>query len=85
VAHVLCPGATDTEVANVAGAALFRGGSALSVMNAIEAARIGYQGLKARRRAVVTGLVNKIMAISGRLSPTSMSRRISSWMMLTAK
>jgi len=84
VAHVLCPGATDTEVANVAGAALFRG-SALSVMNAIEAARIGYQGLKARRRAVVTGLVNKIMAISGRLSPTSMSRRISSWMMSTAK
>jgi uncharacterized protein len=83
----LCPGATDTEfarVADVAGAALFKG-SALPVMNASEVARIGYRGLKARRRVVVTGLLNKIMAISSRLSPGAMSLRVSSWMLSSAK
>jgi short-subunit dehydrogenase len=83
----LCPGATDTEfaqVANVAGAALFKG-SVLPVMNASEVARIGYQGLKARRRVVVTGLLNKIMAIASRLSPSSVSLRIANWMMSSTK
>jgi len=83
----LCPGATDTEfaqVANVEGSALFKG-SVLPVMHASDVARIGYQGLKARRRVVITGLLNKIMAISGRLSPKSASLRIASWMMSSAK
>jgi uncharacterized protein len=83
----LCPGATDTEfarVADVAGAALFKG-SALPVMTASEVARIGYRGLKARRRVVVTGLLNKIMAISGRLSPASMALRVSSRMLSSAR
>jgi len=83
----LCPGATDTEfaqLADVAGSALFQS-SVLPVMNAKDVARIGYQSLKAGRRVVVTGLLNRIMAISGRLSPTFMSLRISSWMMSSAK
>ncbi len=83
----LCPGATDTEfaeVAEAAGAALFKG-SLLPVMNASDVARIGYQGFKAGRRVVITGLLNKIMAISAQLSPRSVSLRIASWMMSSAK
>jgi uncharacterized protein len=83
----LCPGATDTEfarVAHVGGSALFRG-ALFPVMKPSEVARIGYQGLKAGRGVVITGLVKKIMAASSRLSPTPVSLRIANWMMSTGK
>jgi short-subunit dehydrogenase len=82
----LCPGASDTEFARVADAgssALFKG--LLPVMSAGDVARIGYQGLKAGRGVVITGLVNKIMATSSRLSPTPLSLRIANWMMSAGK
>jgi uncharacterized protein len=82
----LCPGATDTEFARVADAgssALFKG--LLPVMSASDVARIGYQGLKAGRGVVITGLVNKIMATSSRLSPAPVSLRIANWMMSTGR
>jgi short-subunit dehydrogenase len=82
----LCPGATDTEFAHVADAgasALFKG--LLPVMSASDVAQIGYQGLKAGRGVVITGLVNKIMATSSRLSPTPVSLRIANWMMSAGK
>jgi short-subunit dehydrogenase len=82
----LCPGATDTEFARVAdagGSALYRG--TLPVMSASAVAEIGYQGLKAGRGVVITGLVNKIMATSSRLSPTPVSLRIANWMMSAGK
>jgi short-subunit dehydrogenase len=82
----LCPGATDTEFARVADAgssALFKG--LLPVMSASDVARIGYRGLKAGRGVVITGLVNKIMATSSRLSPTPLSLRIANWMMSAGK
>jgi short-subunit dehydrogenase len=82
----LCPGATDTEFAHVAdagGSALFKG--LLPVMSASDVAQIGYQGLKAGRGVVITGLVNKIMATSSRLSPTPVSLRIANWMMSAGK
>ncbi len=82
----LCPGATETEFAQVADAgksALFKG--LLPVMSASEVARIGYQGLKEGRGVVITGLVNKLMVTSSRLSPTPVSLRIANWMMSTGK
>jgi hypothetical protein len=82
----LCPGATDTEFADVAhagGSALFKGLAPL--MSASEVARLGYQGLKAGRGVVITGLVNQIMATSSRLSPRPVSLRIANWMMSTGK
>jgi uncharacterized protein len=82
----LCPGATETEFAHVADAgssALFKG--LLPVVSAGEVARIGYQGLKAGRGVVITGLVNKLMVTSSRLSPAPMSLRIANWMMSTGK
>jgi len=81
----LCPGATDTEfvqVAHLGGSALFKG-ALFPVMKPSEVARIGYQGLKAGRGVVITGLVNKIMATSSRLSPTPVSLWIANWMMST--
>jgi short-subunit dehydrogenase len=79
----LCPGATSTNFAKVAkteDTSLFK--SRLTpVMSAAEVARIGYQGLKAGRRVVITGLLNKITAMSGRLSPRFLSLPIASSMM----
>ncbi|MGP0093191.1 MAG: SDR family NAD(P)-dependent oxidoreductase [Xanthobacteraceae bacterium] len=83
----LCPGATATQFAQVADAAssaLFKG-SLLPVMNARDVARIGYQGLKAGRRVVITGLLNQIMAVSARLSPRSVLLPIASRMMSSDK
>lgn len=41
------------------------------------------EGLKAGRGVVITGLLDKIMAASGRLSPTPVTLRIANWMMST--
>lgn len=83
----LCPGATATEFARVAkvqSSPLFKG-NLVPVMSASEVARIGYQGLKAGKPVVITGSLNRIMAISSRLSPTPIALRIASWMMSTGK
>jgi short-subunit dehydrogenase len=79
----LCPGATATNFARVAGTEdteLFKS-RFTPVMSAAEVARIGYQGLKAGRRVVITGLRNRIIAMSGRLSPRVLSLPIASSMM----
>lgn len=83
----LCPGATDTEfarTADVTSSALFKGGL-FPLMDPRDVARTGYQGLKAGRGVVITGLVNKIIATSSRMSPTFVSMRIANWMMSTGK
>lgn len=83
----LCPGATATEFAGVAdagGSTLFKG-SASAVMSAEAVARIGYRGLKAGRRVVIAGGLNRIMAIASRLSPPSLTLRISNWMLSSAQ
>jgi short-subunit dehydrogenase len=54
-------------------------------MTASEVARIGYQALKDGRGVVITGLLNKLMVTSSRLSPAPMSLRIANWMMLAGK
>jgi short-subunit dehydrogenase len=83
----LCPGATATEFAEVAKAgdsALFKGGL-VPVLSASEVASLGYKGLKARHPVVVTGLLNRIMAVSSQFSPAPVKLRIASWMMSTGR
>jgi short-subunit dehydrogenase len=68
----LCPGPTTSEFAEVAkmqGVALFEG--PMPVMSAAEVARQGYAALKAGRPEIITGLVNKITAMSTRFTPTA--------------
>ena len=55
--------------ANMQGAALFKGPS--PVMTAAEVARQGYAALKAGRPQTITGLINRITAISTRFTPTA--------------
>jgi short-subunit dehydrogenase len=79
----LCPGATATNFSKVADTErmpLFKS-SLTPVMSSAEVARIGYQGLKAGRRVVITGLLNKIVAITGRLAPRAVSLPVASSMM----
>jgi uncharacterized protein len=68
----LCPGPTTSEfaqVANMQGVALFEG--PMPVMTAAEVARQGYAALKAGRPQIITGLLNRIIAMSTRFTPTS--------------
>ncbi len=66
----LCPGPTDTAFFAVAGAddttmaRRFR-----RLMPAPVVARLGYRALVAGRHVIVTGLVNKILALAGRFAP----------------
>src|SRR5579863_10413492 len=71
---VLCPGATATEFFNVAGADHSLMARKLRrMMPAEDVARIGYQGLAAGRRVVVTGAINRLMALVGRFAPHRLS------------
>jgi uncharacterized protein len=68
----LCPGPTTSEfaqVANMQGVALLEG--PMPVMSAAEVARQGYAALKAGRPQIITGLLNWIIAMSTRFTPTS--------------
>jgi short-subunit dehydrogenase len=70
----LCPGATTSEFAQVAdmqGSAIFEGRTPVTVMTAAEVARQGYAALKAGRPQIITGLVNRIIAMSTRFAPTT--------------
>jgi short-subunit dehydrogenase len=81
----VCPGSTATEFSRVAGTeniALHSGGMS-SVMSSGKVARIGYQGTKAGRRVVITGLKNRIMASAARHSPHAMVLPIANSMMST--
>lgn len=50
-------------------------------MDARAVAQAGYQGMQSGRGVVVPGLVNKLMAISPRLSPTNVVLAINRWLL----
>ena len=61
----LCPGATATNFFKAAGA----NENFLPAMSAAEVGRVGYRALKAGRRVVITGMMNRILALGGRYGP----------------
>jgi len=61
----LCPGATATNFFKAAGA----NENLMPAMSASEVARVGYRALKAGRRVVITGMMNRILALGGRYGP----------------
>jgi uncharacterized protein len=71
----LCPGPTATNFAQIAGSneLAFFNSAARHVMSASTVARLGYQGLKSGRRVVITGLLNRIVALGGRYAPHPIS------------
>jgi short-subunit dehydrogenase len=66
----LCPGATATNFFKAAGANDIALGP---TMSAADVARLGYRALKAGRRVVVAGLLNRILAVAARLAPHSIT------------
>jgi short-subunit dehydrogenase len=66
------------QAARMEGSALFSG--LMPVMHAADVARIGYRGFKSGRPLVITGLINKITAFSGRFSPAFMALAIANRM-----
>ena len=72
---VLCPGATATNFQQIAGMSelTFLKSAARQVMSAAAVARLGYRGLKAGRRVVITGLLNRVIALGGRFAPHPIS------------
>jgi uncharacterized protein len=66
----VCPGATATNFFKVAGANEIALGPKMS---ASEVARIGYRALKTGRRVVITGTLNRILAVGGRYGPHSIT------------
>lgn len=66
----LCPGATATNFFNVAGSNHSLMAKRLRrMMPADKVARLGYRGLAAGRRVVITGAMNRLLALAGRYAP----------------
>jgi short-subunit dehydrogenase len=79
---VLCPGATATNFFAVAGAdKSIMAGRLRRMMRAEGVARLGYRGLAAGRPVVVTGLLNRILALLGRFAPHWLSLRVAELLM----
>jgi len=66
----LCPGATATNFFKTAGANEI---ALQPAMSAAEVARRGYRALTAGRRVVITGMLNRILALGGRYAPHSLT------------
>jgi uncharacterized protein len=79
---VLCPGATATNFFAAAGANNSLMARRLRrMMPAEDVARIGYRGLAAGRRVVVTGAINRLMALAGRYAPHRISLPVTDLLM----
>jgi uncharacterized protein len=78
----LCPGATATRFFDVAGAHNTRMARYVRrMMSAADVARLGYAGLAAGRPVVVTGAMNRLVALAVRYLPHAVTLRLTDLMM----
>jgi len=68
----LCPGPTATGFGSVAGMEQTRLFTLMKPMSSAEVAKIGYEAMKRGRRVVVTGMMNRLLVQSIRISPRRM-------------
>jgi hypothetical protein len=76
----LCPGPTITDFqirANIEDLNLFKKGF---TMSAEEVAQIGYNGLMKGKPVIIAGAMNKISAMSSKISPSKVSMKIVNWL-----
>ena len=76
----LCPGPTITEFqirANMEDLNLFKKGF---TMSAEKVAQIGYYGLMKGKPVIIAGAMNKISAMSSKISPAKVSMKIVNWL-----
>ena len=74
--------ATATNFFNVAGANnTIMAGRFRRMMQAADVARLGCRGLTAGRRVVITGVMNKLLALAGRFAPHRISLPVTDLMM----
>jgi len=76
----LCPGPTITDFqirANMEDLNLFKKGF---TMSAEEVAQIGYNGLMKGKPVIIAGAMNKISAMSSKISPSKVSMKIVNWL-----
>ena len=79
---VLCPGATATNFFDVAGANnTIMAGRFRRMMRAADVARLGCRALFAGRRVVITGAMNKLLALAGRFAPHRISLPVTDLLM----
>lgn len=69
---VLCPGPTHTEFGERAEMNHTKLLNVQWVMNAAEVAEIGFAGLMNKKKVIIPGIMNKILAFSTRLTPRSL-------------
>ena len=77
----LCPGPTITEFqnrANMEDINLFKKGF---TMSAKEVAQIGYNGLIKGKPVIIAGSMNKISAMSSKISPSKISMKVVNWLL----
>lgn len=75
----LCPGATQTQFAgkaNLLHTRLFK----LFVMQPEAVAAVGYEALRRGKQTVVAGLYNKLLVLSAKWLPASVTNPIAQWM-----
>lgn len=74
-ATCVCPGATRSEFAEVAGMGNSKAFE-LSAMSAASVARLAHRGFRRGRTVVVTGAVNRLGTIFAKLAPRALTRRL---------
>jgi short-subunit dehydrogenase len=72
----LCPGPTQTGFQSTAKMEQVRLLRVFNMMSSADVARAGYEGMMAGRAIVVPGMMNKLVGQLGRISPRSLSRKV---------